>query len=128
MCNASDHALVFKIEFYALSMLPTSPSVCCRQVPQAAAGKSRIQCTLAQYVAPTSTFQVAAGAAALYVQQLQRIERFSPLGSQQLAADLEYFCNVLAALSVALPPELISWAQSREVRPHLLGKPRPMMP
>ena len=57
--------------------------------------------------------QVAAGAAGLYVQQLQRIQLFSPLGNQQLAADLEYFCNVLAALSVALPPELVSWAQAK---------------
>lgn len=68
----------------------------------------------------TNCLQVAAGAAALYVQQLQRIERFSPLGRQQLAADLEYFCNVLAALSVALPPELITWAQSQEARIPLL--------
>ena len=58
--------------------------------------------------------QVAAGAAVLYVQQLQRIERFSPLGRQQLAADLEYFCNVLAALSVALPPELVTWQVSMQ--------------
>ena len=56
--------------------------------------------------------KVAVGAACLYVQQLERIERFSPPGNQQLAADMEYFCNVLAALSVALPTEFISWQVS----------------
>lgn len=56
---------------------------------------------------------MAAGAAGLFVQHLQRIPLFSALGEQQLAADLEYFCNVLAALSVALPPELVSWAQAK---------------
>ena len=57
--------------------------------------------------------QVAAGAAQVYVQELSRIKRLSEAGSAQLAADLDYFCNVLAALGVALPPQLVTW----QVRP-----------
>lgn len=53
--------------------------------------------------------QVAAGAAQLYVQELASIKRLSEGGSAQLAADLDYFCNVLAALGVALPPQLVTW-------------------
>ena len=57
---------------------------------------------------------MAAGAAELYTGQLQRIPALSAPGAQQLAADLEYFCNVLAALSVALPADLVTW-QARGV-------------
>ncbi len=53
--------------------------------------------------------QVAAGAAELYVRELARIGSLSSAGSAQLAADLDYFCNVLAALGVALPPQLVTW-------------------
>jgi hypothetical protein len=53
--------------------------------------------------------QVAAGAAELYTGQLAQIRELSGPGAQQLAADLEYFCNVLAALSVALPADLVTW-------------------
>ncbi len=52
---------------------------------------------------------MAAGAAELYTGQLQEIPALSGPGAQQLAADLEYFCNVLAALSVALPADLVTW-------------------
>lgn len=52
---------------------------------------------------------MAAGAANLYVKQLSRVHLLSDLGSQQLAADLEYFCNVLSALGVAVPTALGSW-------------------
>ena len=45
----------------------------------------------------------------MYVQELASIERLSEVGSTQLAADLDYFCNVLAALGVALPPQLVTW-------------------
>ena len=53
--------------------------------------------------------QVAVGAADLYAAQLQQITSLSSQGSQQLAADLEYFCNVLSALGVSVPPTLGTW-------------------
>ena len=53
--------------------------------------------------------QVAVGAADLYAAQLQQVPMLSLQGSQQLAADLEYFCNVLSALGVAVPPTLGTW-------------------
>lgn len=53
--------------------------------------------------------QVAAGAADLYTDQLQQIPNLSSQGAQQLAADLEYFCNVLSALGVAVPARLGTW-------------------
>ncbi len=52
---------------------------------------------------------MAAGAADLYAAQLQQITGLSSQGSQQLAADLEYFCNVLSALGVSVPPTLGTW-------------------
>ena len=52
---------------------------------------------------------MAAGAADLYTDQLQQISSLSSQGSQQLAADLEYFCNVLSALGVAVPARLGTW-------------------
>ena len=45
----------------------------------------------------------------MYVAQVQQIQVLSTQGSSQLAADLEYFCNVLSALGVALPPALATW-------------------
>jgi hypothetical protein len=53
--------------------------------------------------------QVAAGAADLFVGELSSIGALSEAGSAQLAADLDYFCNVLAALGVSLPPQLLTW-------------------
>ena len=52
---------------------------------------------------------MAVGAADLYAAQLQHITSLSSQGSQQLAADLEYFCNVLSALGVSVPPTLGTW-------------------
>ena len=52
---------------------------------------------------------MAAGAADLYTDQLQQIPMLSSQGAQQLAADLEYFCNVLSALGVAVPARLGTW-------------------
>lgn len=43
------------------------------------------------------------------MQELSSIRQLSEAGSAQLAADLDYFCNVLAALGVALPPQLVTW-------------------
>lgn len=53
--------------------------------------------------------QVASGAAELYAEEVQQIPTLTPHGTQQLLADLEYFCNVLAALGVALPSTLTTW-------------------
>ncbi|KAK9829565.1 hypothetical protein WJX72_006519 [[Myrmecia] bisecta] len=53
--------------------------------------------------------KVAAGAAELYAEQLRQVPHLSLHGVQQLAADLEYFCNVMSALGVALPPALATW-------------------
>ena len=53
--------------------------------------------------------QVAAGAADLYANELHHITHLSRHGAQQLLADLEYFCNVLAALGIPLPPILGTW-------------------
>lgn len=53
--------------------------------------------------------QVASGAAELYADEVQQITSLSHHGTQQLLADLEYFCNVLAALGVALPASLNTW-------------------
>ncbi len=53
--------------------------------------------------------QVATGAAEMYADEVQQIQTLNQHGTQQLLADLEYFCNVLAALGVALPPSLSTW-------------------
>lgn len=53
--------------------------------------------------------QVATGAAEMYSDEVQQIHNLSHHGTQQLLADLEYFCNVLAALGVALPAGLSTW-------------------
>ena len=43
------------------------------------------------------------------VDQLGDIGRLTPAGAQQLAADLEYLCNVLSALGVDIPQTLAIW-------------------
>ena len=52
---------------------------------------------------------MAVGAAEVYEEQLGRIGALSPAGAAQAAADTEYFCNVLSALGVPLPPPLATW-------------------
>lgn len=52
---------------------------------------------------------MAEGAAEMYVAQLGQLRSLSPAGSAQLAADLEYFCNVVSALGVSIPPALATW-------------------
>ena len=72
-------------------------------------------CQNGTYLLGTSTnvvwepLQVASGAAELYADEVQQIVSLSHHGTQQLLADLEYFCNVLAALGVALPASLSTW-------------------
>lgn len=47
--------------------------------------------------------------AAAYQSRLGALPALSPLGAAQLAADLEYFTNVLTTLGVAVPPSLAAW-------------------
>ena len=52
---------------------------------------------------------MAGGAAEALLEELGALGRLSNPGAAQLAADLDYFCNVLAALGVALSPPLLTW-------------------
>ena len=52
---------------------------------------------------------MAGGAAEALLGELGALGRLSSPGAAQLAADLDYFCNVLAALGVALSPPLLTW-------------------
>ena len=72
---------------------------------------SCVDCSL-----PAARAQVAAGAADAYVRELTGIRALSASGAAQLAADLDYFCNVLGALGVALPLQLATWQVRRPVR------------
>lgn len=65
--------------------------------------------SLGEVLTVASPFQVAIGAADALVEQLSGITRLTKHGSTQLAADLEYFCNVLHALGVAVPATLGTW-------------------
>ena len=62
--------------------------------------------------------QVAGGAAGAVVDQLSSIARLTPAGSQQLAADLEYLCNVLSALGVDIPQALAIWQVCKRCSAH----------
>lgn len=53
--------------------------------------------------------QVALETAAAYQAQLACLPGLSPQGAAQLAADLEYFSNVLSTLGVVVPPSLAAW-------------------
>ncbi|KAI3425696.1 hypothetical protein D9Q98_007673 [Chlorella vulgaris] len=53
--------------------------------------------------------KVALHTAALYQQQLGGLRGLTAQGAAQLAADLEYFCNVLTTLGVGVPPTLAAW-------------------
>lgn len=66
---------------------------------------------------------MAGGAGDLLLGELDALGRLSGPGAAQLAADLDYFCNVLAALGVALSPPLLTWQArtppSHQRRTHL---------
>jgi hypothetical protein len=55
-----------------------------------------------------SCLQVVRGAGLLYADAVLQINALSPSGGAQLAADAEYFCNVMSALAVAPPAGLIT--------------------
>jgi hypothetical protein len=44
----------------------------------------------------------------LYADTVLQLAQLSPAGAAQLAADAEYFCNVMSALAVAPPAELVT--------------------
>jgi hypothetical protein len=48
------------------------------------------------------------GAGSLYADTVLTIPQLSPAGAAQLAADAEYFANVMSALAVAPPVELVT--------------------
>ncbi|KAF6263232.1 Golgi complex component 7-domain-containing protein [Scenedesmus sp. NREL 46B-D3] len=52
--------------------------------------------------------KVVRGAGLLYADAVLQIRGLSPSGGAQLAADAEYFCNVMSALAVAPPPALVT--------------------
>ncbi|CAN6868729.1 unnamed protein product [Brassica oleracea] len=63
----------------------------------------------AQFFATEWMFKVAEGATALYMEQLRGIQNISDRGAQQLCVDIEYLSNVLAALSMPIPPVLATF-------------------
>lgn len=63
----------------------------------------------AQFFATEWMFKVAEGATALYMEQLRGIQHISDRGAQQLCVDIEYLSNVLAALSMPIPPVLATF-------------------
>ncbi|CAF2322071.1 unnamed protein product [Brassica napus] len=62
-----------------------------------------------QFFATEWMFKVAEGATALYMEQLRGIQYISDRGAQQLCVDIEYLSNVLAALSMPIPPVLATF-------------------
>jgi conserved oligomeric Golgi complex subunit 7 len=52
---------------------------------------------------------VAEGATSLFMEQLRGIHYLTDRGAQQLSADIEYLSNVLAALSMPIPPFLSTY-------------------
>lgn len=60
----------------------------------------------AQFFATEWMFKVAEGATALFMEQLRGIHYITDRGALQLSADIEYLSNVLAALSMPIPPFL----------------------
>jgi len=53
--------------------------------------------------------RAALAAARRYESQLQQLTSLSGQGAAQLAADIEYFCNVLNTLGLNAPPVLAAW-------------------
>jgi conserved oligomeric Golgi complex subunit 7 len=45
----------------------------------------------------------------LYLNELKKLQSLSPQGAGQLAADIEYFSNVLSTLGLAVPSALAAW-------------------
>lgn len=56
------------------------------------------------------TVRIASHTAEILEMALRRLPRLSQLGAAQLAADLEYLCDVLGTLGVVVPDALAAWA------------------
>ncbi|KAL4457254.1 hypothetical protein ABPG75_012119 [Micractinium tetrahymenae] len=65
--------------------------------------------------------KVALDTASGYQQQLAALPGLSAQGAAQLAADLEYFTNVLSTLGVAVPPSLAAWQAAAAAPPEGLA-------
>ncbi|KAK3261243.1 hypothetical protein CYMTET_29841 [Cymbomonas tetramitiformis] len=61
------------------------------------------------FFASTWLTKVTTGTAEAYLEELLRIPHLSQKGAQQAAADLEYLCNVYAALGEMVPPPLATF-------------------
>lgn len=70
---------------------------------------------------PARPLQVALDIASAYQQQLASLPGLSAQGAAQLAADLEYFTNVLSTLGVAVPPSLAAWQAATAAPPEGLS-------
>jgi len=55
--------------------------------------------------------RIAEASADLLLKEVQSIKSLTEQGSAQLAADLEYFSNIVAALALAPPDTLIAWCK-----------------
>lgn len=62
------------------------------------------------------TSRVAAATAQELTQRLRQLPRLTRGGAGQLAADLEYFCNVLSTLGMEAPDALAGWAAGAAVQ------------
>ncbi|WOK98056.1 embryo yellow protein [Canna indica] len=78
----------------------------------------------AQFFATEWMFKVAEGATALFMEQLRGIQYITDRGALQLSADIEYLNNVLSALSMTIPPFLMTFhtciSTPREQLPDLI--------
>ncbi|KAJ0964288.1 hypothetical protein J5N97_029410 [Dioscorea zingiberensis] len=63
----------------------------------------------AQFLATEWIFKVAEGATSLFMEQLRGIHYITDRGAQQLSGDIEFFSNVLSALSMPTPPFLATF-------------------
>lgn len=65
--------------------------------------------------------QVVRGAGSLFADTVLQIPQLSPAGAAQLAADSEYFANVMSALAVPPPAELVTLQLFAAVPPDSFG-------
>lgn len=65
--------------------------------------------------------KVALSSSSLYLSTLRALPSLSSGGAAQLAADLEYFANVLATLGVDPPAELAAWQAAAGAPPDAIG-------
>lgn len=88
-------------------LLSAASPVNCTRYAQRVAYASQLQYTFI-YTVSLSQSQVVRGAGLMYADAIMHIPRLGAGGAAQLAADAEYFSNVMSALAVAPPPVLIT--------------------